>query len=545
MATQTGQTASTRIYPLRDQLLGGVDTTLPAHLLGEGQWRTQHNLRLTPTLTQLPRKIIHATVGEESITWLGLIPQSAGFGKLLLFTPTRVKTYGGTNLSPALTSDSGFRRWSVVVYNGNFYYTNELNSIRRTDGLVDVAITGAPKGRYLAMWYDHLIVGYPTFNSVTYPSRVMVSALGYFQDQNVTVVDPVNGNRTLEFKAWTPAKTNEADYYDFLEWQQPDYPFIGVTGLGKLRGVLWVYTPTAIVPLAYVGLPKVFRVEEQGIVTRVGNTFPWTLVMLDQVHFFYDGIEKMFWAFDGQTLTPIGEPVRAYMQANLNTTYSLASRMYGFVDVDNREVWWPFCSTGSSGDFDLAVVFNYRYKKWYTASVEKVFCFCGGTTSVSSVGELAGLVNALTGTVEDLGTGGSALPRLYGSTEGHLLREELSNDSVDNLLPQDTPTLESPDFHYGDIRTTKENDLMVLNASWDTAVSPTGKIVVKASGRDFLGQSPSFTTEGDWTQALQDGILGYQVKSGRVLRYKFELTSTRGATVSAFSEGVYAKRAEK
>ena len=544
MPTASGQLTTTRLYPLRDQLLGGVQTTLPAHLLTAGEWTTQHNFRLAPSLTQLPRKILHATVGTETIRWMGALPQSAGFGKLLLFTPTKVKTYGGTDISAALTDDGGFRRWSVVVYDSKFYYVNELNVIHRTDGVVDVALSDSPRGRYLVMWYDHLVVGYPTYNSVTSPSRVMISDLGVFADKTVTVEDTVNGNRTLEFKAWESTKTNEADYYDFLEWQQADYPLVGVTGLGKLKGVLWVYTPTAIIPMVYVGLPKVIKVEEQGVVTRVGNTFPWTLVTLDTVHFFYDGIEQMFWAFDGATLTPIGEPVRKYMQDNLSTTYAVASQMYGFVDVDNREVWWPFCSTTSSGAFDLAVIFNYRYKKWYTASIENVQCFCGGTTSIYSVAELPGNIEDLTGTVAELGTLGSALPRLFGSVQGHLLREEVTNDNENNLLPQDTPTLESADFHYGDIRTMKENDLMVLNAAWNAQQNPDGLIAVSVSARDYLGQAPSFVAAGDWTPDLQDAILSYQAKVGRVLRYRFELEDTRNAVVSAFSEGVYAKRAE-
>ena len=528
MPTVEGQSTTKRVYPLHDNMLGGVQTTLPAHLLGPDQWRTQHNWRLTPQLEQVLRKIEFDTIGSDDIRFLGTIPLGNGYGKTLVFTPTSVTNLSGDAFVTGLNDDSAFRRWAVAPYNSTFYYCNELNSVRRNSGTLDSAISGAPSGRYLCFWYDHLVVGYPTFKSVVSPNRVMISDLGNFDGD----------------ARWTPTKTNEADYYDFLEWQLTDYPFVGVTGIGKLRGLLWVYTPTALIPLSYVGLPKIIKVEDEGIITRVGNTFPWTLVCLDQVHFFYDGIEQMFWAFDGQQLTPIGDPVRKYLQTNLNPSPALASKMYGYIDVDNREIWWPFVSTKSTGDFDLAVVFNYRYKKWYTASVENVQCFCGGARRVLDVGELTGTVEDLVGDCGSLGLEAGS-PRLFGSGEGKLLREEVEGDDTEELLGQDNPVLESADFHYGDIRATKENDVMVINAVWDVEQNPDGKIVVTVNGREFLGVEPEFEEGGEWTQELQDGILTYTTKAGRVFRYRFETSGTRRAVFSAFSESVYAKRAEK
>ena len=541
MPTVEGRPSTKRIYPLHDNMYGGVQTTKPAHLLGPDEWRTQHNWRLTPELTQVPRKKIYQTVGSEDILWMGAIPLSSGYSKVLLWTPTAVKDLIGTTFASSLTSDSTFRRWSTAIYDQVIYYVNELNAVRKNTGTTDVAISGAPSGRYLCFWYDHMVVGYPTFGGITYPSRVMMSTLGYFSDVTVTLP---SGSTVL--KAWTPTgKGSEATHYDFLEWQQTDFPYAGCTGLGKLKGMLWVYTPTAIIPTTYVGLPKVIQVQEQGILTRVGNTFPWTLVCLDQLHFFYDAVEQMFWAFDGAQLIPIGEPVRGYMRDNLNTTPALAAKMYGYVDIDYREIWWPFVSTASSGAFDKAVVFNYRYKKWYTASVEDIKCFVGGSNAILTVGELTGLVSALTGTAGNLGLGAGSAPRLFGSASGVIYREEVAADLVETLFAQDTPTLESGDFHYGDIRTTKENDLMVLNAAWDAAQNPTGKIEVSVASRDLLGSAPTYVLKADWTQILQDAISTYKNQSGRVFRYKFQAKNTRSAVFSAWSESVYAKLAEK
>jgi len=441
---------STHQAILHDNLIEGADYTSPAHLIGH-KWRVQHNMRLTPILKQIPHSVLYTTIGSDDIVEMVIAPSgTSGYGRTLLFTSTAVKNLGGTTLIGGLVG--GGTHWSKLIYNGSLYFGNEYNSIRYWNGASTTLLSNSPKARYLCVWYDHLVAA-GILNS---PSTLACSDL-------------------YNFNVWTPTATNEADTYDFVEWQQTDYPFIGITGIGKLGGTLWVYTPTALIPVRYVGLPKVLHVVEDQIIARAGNTFPYTLVCLDKVHFFYDGIEKMFFAFNGQEVLAVGEPVRAYLINNLSTNLALASKMFGFIDVDNREIWWVFVSTASTGAFDKAVVFNYRYKRWFTASVNDVKCFCGGTNPILAAKELTGAAKDLTGTAGSLGLGGTYVPRLYGSSAGQVLREEVVADSTGTLLAQDTIALESADFHYGDIKTIKENDSMFLNASF---TSNEGTVVV-------------------------------------------------------------------
>jgi len=598
--------ATTRQLVLHDNLLEGVDSTLPAHLIGH-KWRIQHNFRLTPELEQLPRKITHATIGTEDIRNMAFLPSSTpGYGRTILFGTTTVFSPSGQVYASGLANNSTFRKWAMALYNGTIYYSNDLNTVRANNGSTDVALTGAPKSRYLLAWYDHLVAAHVTENSQYLPSRLLLS--------NVN-----------NFNQWSPAITNEADFYDFVEWQQLDYPFVGITGIAKIGGTLWVYTPTALIPVRYVGLPKVIQVVEDQVVTNIGNTYPWTLVALDKVNFFYDGIEHMFFAFDGQQVIPIGDPVRSYIRANLNTTPALAEKMHAFRDVDNREIWWVFVSTQSNGAFDKAVVFNYRYKKWFTASVENVMSFCGSTFATSPVSGLAGNVTSLGATPTGrLGLASSPTARLFGTASGGLLREETTNDSpAGTTLTQEQPVLETADFHYGDIRTIKENDQMLLNATmesvlttvdwsdvsaatlpdtgnqvsflvdlgrpykWtpqagdtkayngDTVLATAGgakvfiaeyaifKVItanstatlqtqayidIYAQGRNFLGDAVTFSSSdrvGAWLRALQDAMLSYAPKVGRVLRYRFEPKKARFTKVSAFSDIVLVKKAEQ
>lgn len=445
---------STRKLVLHDNLLQGMDSTLPAHLIGQA-WRTQHNMRLTPALQQIPHKVLYETFsGGADIRWMGFIPGGLlGYGTPRIITPTGMFDSTGTALSPVYNDDGAFRRWAVCVYNDQLYYTNELNQIHNNSLSGDTILTNSPQARYLVAWYDHLVAAYTTFNGTISPARLMISHL-------------------YDFNTWQPDATNEADFYDFVEWESTEYALSGITGIGKLRNTLFVYTPTAIIPVRYVGMPKVLNVDESGVLTRIGNGMPWTLVCLDNVHFFFDAIEGTFFAFDGQQVHPIGEPIRNYIQANLNTDPTLATKMYGYVDVDNREIWWPFVSTASSGAFDQAVVFNYRYKKWYTASVENIISFSGKVFTPLDVAQLTGTVAGLAGTVGQLGLTGAGSPRLFGSSSGKIYREETPSDSDSSLITQDDPELESADFAYGDIRTYKENDLMLINASFTAMTLP-------------------------------------------------------------------------
>jgi hypothetical protein len=515
--------ATTRTYPLHDNLMGGVDTTLPAHLLNPTQWRRQHNMRLVPTLQQIPRKVgAEAITTRQTLLWLGIIPSlTPGYGDAVAMTSVALyrRTASGWLYVNALTDDatpthSTYRRWSTALYNGQLYFTNELNPLRYyANGLVRT-VANAPAGRYMCFWYDHVVIGYPAGKPHT-----------------------LQWSHLYDFEQWDPAQTNEADSYEMVEYQLTDFPYAGITGLGKLKGTLFVYTPTAIVPVRYVGLKPIIQVVDDGVISRCGNTFPWTLVCLDTVHFFYDAIEKMFFAFNGQTVSPIGEPVRQFMTDNLTDNLTDAQMMYGYVDQAYKEVWWPFVSKNSSGVFDKAVVFNYRYEKWYTASIENIHCFCSGSRTTTAIKQLAGSYASLTETLGSLGLDHDGLSRVYGTSTGRLFKETTSAEIYEE--PYDDPILETPDFAYGDVRTIKEVDMMVLNTT-----AP--RVDVQVATRNFLGETPVYDNiDGTWFPTLPDAMLTFKARAGRVFRYLFTLRTSANASFDAFSESVRVAHAEK
>lgn len=517
---------------LVQELTGGVDTTSPSHLVLPPSWRTAHNMRLDPTVQQVERKRVYATLtGESDVLNLSIVPgASPGYGNVLAFTRNKLLRLAGGTLASGKAYDGTYRRWSAFLYNGDVYYVNELNQVHYTDGASDVALTNSPKGRYVGVWYDHLIVG----GTTNHPNGIEWSHL-------------------YNFDLWTPDATNEADHVDFVEWQQPDFPFSGVTGMGRIGSLWWVYTPTAIIPLRYVGVGRggnVIEVIDDLILTRIGNTYPWSLVCLDKTHFFFDGIEKQFWAFDGQQVIPVGEPVRGYMTDNLHSTPTLASKIWGTVDVAKREIWWRFVSTASgSGTFDKAVVFNYRTKRWYTASTENVQAFCGAVFPQGAVSALASTVGSQIGTVFELGAGSTQIPRLYGGANGVIYRDEVSSDSTTDLLTADDPILESGDFLYGTLHSQKEVRAVAINATWDSTRDPNMQLEVGVNARDYLDDTVDWTDPknraGYWTRNLDQGRLTHDYRTGKAIRYRFIARNARGLRFTAYEPTVYSRGAEQ
>src|SRR5881396_3535788 len=152
---------------LVDKLYGGVDTTSPTHLVLPPQWLTAHNMRFDPRCEQVKKKISYSTLSSANdILALPMIPgELPGYGRVLILTKDQLRSLNGSVITNGLLTDSSYRRWSHTLYNGRIYYTNELNPVRSTDGSTDTTLTNASSGKYIASWYDHLVVAAHTYKN--------------------------------------------------------------------------------------------------------------------------------------------------------------------------------------------------------------------------------------------------------------------------------------------------------------------------------------------------------------------------------------------
>jgi hypothetical protein len=503
------------------QVMGGVDSSTPAHLVDESRWVQHHNVRpFRGGLTQLAHKVQLGQVTEQSTELQLLATLSTGNkDEALAVALTRNKVLQLRPAAPAsgvvLTQADGsaftvingseYFRWSSTIYNRRLYFTNPWCALSETDGCY-VKQLSAPAARYVETWFDHMVLGWTYRNNEERPTQVRISHL-------------------YDFETWDAADTNEADLIDIEEFQRTDYPLLGVTGLRRWKDMLLIYTPTAILAAQYVGLPKVLQWGP--LVTDVGNSLKYGLASHGLMHFFYDGNEQDFYMFDGVAAKPIGGPILGYWASTLHSDFEYAQRTWAFTRPEYQEVTWVFCSTTSGGLFDKAITFNWRTGTWYTSNVENIHSIGGQFRRAKSIDELTGSIDSKSGTlINNLSaTGESYNNRLFGSNVGRVFREEVSADAtatlVDNIASAyavGSPVLETRDMYGADPRLMKEVDSLAIQASYGG--DSTG-IQVYVSARNNLTDAVSYTLVGTWTPTLEQGRLTFSAQSGKIFRFKF------------------------
>jgi len=506
---------------------GGVDTSSKPHLVEPNLWLTGTNVRFFNGATQMPRKKVLCKMRSDTsdpIIHLSAIPKENGRSLLVAMSAKQiwaVPNNTGNNVGVEIlrdnnilefNNDSKYRRWGTVMYKNHLYFTNELNSLRYTDGAACYKLgENIPGGRYVSNVYDHMWLGWVRKDGHTYPTRLHWSHL-------------------YNFSQWDPAPTAETDFYDFEEFCSTDLPVRGITGLGKLGTSLVAYTPSAILAVRYVGLPKIVNVEPLAL--DIGNGLPWTLVALQGRHYFFDLKTFNFYRFTGEELTPIGNAIQTWLANTIKTTTpdDLAT-MWGFYDGVNKEVTWVFRSTASASDLDAYVTFNETSGKWTHGYCENIHAFCPGSYRARTIGELAGTqAGSLTGKAGDLGVGANqTFPRMFGAANAAILREEIAADSVADFKYVPPPVLETPDYVYGDIDKVKEIESMVIHAEWTTAVG----LKVEYSTRDNLEGNVVWNEISQrWTPSLPEKRLSFPRISGRIFRFRFTPVQVAASTTT-------------
>ncbi len=507
---------TTKKIVLRDKMVGGmVRDTRPDLLSGE-QWRTVFNFRpFSGSLKQVPRKTSYINIcysALEPIKSLSLVSTGVrdeafvvGLSDTAAF---RVTPDGGVRLLDEegfvdpFVANEVYLRWATVMYHNELYFTNPLNPIRHTDGLMLRTMSEVPAGRYLEHYYDHLLVGAPTYNGEVDEGKVMWSHLA-------------------DFTRWDSQTYTEADEYKPGEHSHGLEAVTGVTGVKRLGDFCYVYTPSSISVMRYVGIKNgVFRTDPLKLDSGCG--FQYGLVSTGTKHFYPDLTNQTFMMFDGQNVQDIGKAIMPFVLENLNEDPRLAQRMWGYVDFQYNEVHWVFVSKLSTGDFDLEVVFNFESKTWYAASVEDVHSFCEGARMPKSAADLTGTINLLTGEAQSLSFQRRVIPRVWGSGLNYVLREEISTDELKDLRYQDLPFLETGDFYYQGLYETKELESFAIQASYATS----GGIEVYYAVRDHFDETIAWTLAGIWTKGLFEKILSFPRVSGKIFRFKFVASAT-------------------
>lgn len=530
------------------QTISGVDTTTPPHLVPDNKWTNSLGFRsYYGKLQQFGLFKLEQAGFNPNPPIHKIIPIPTGFGTQVhpvLITGNGVWRVSYTNPPERLgdTLDDGFGnpaangvdRMAAVLYNNTVWYGSPLTAIRYTDGTsVGTYATETPRARYLEFFFDHLVAANYTYKGVKAPWAFRFSDL----------YNP---------GSWEPSPENESDFYDVVSWQRDHSVVAGITGLGKIGDRLFAYTDSCIVPITYVGLPKVFQVGQPLI--DYGNAFLNGLVVAKDAHFFFDGYHQNFFMFDGSNRPqPIGDPILGFFLSKINLNYLSTDRtqeLTGFTVPERNEAWWCFFS--SDGVSAYALVYNWRANEWTVNELPSVFRFLtgagGGGTIAKTVAELGATpVSALTGRVENLAVTDIKFARQFTTQTATRYREEISSDATAGLIgPPTLPTLETKDY-FDDLQRVVEVDRFCIHADY---VASAG-IKVYVSARDSLQQPVVYKEVGTWTKETRQGLVTFKPIPGRIFRYKFEFQipavgqRPRGCVFYAFTDNIFNLKAEQ
>jgi len=152
-----------------------------------------------------------------------------------------------------------------------------------------------------------------------------------------------------DYTQWTPAVTNQAGSYTLSHGSQI------ISGLQARQEIL-VWTDSAIYSMQYLGPPYVWGF--QLLADNLSIVGPNATATASNV-VFWMGVDK-FYMYSGRVET-LYCPLRQYIYGNINL--SQAFQFFAGTNEGYNEIWWYYCSAGST-TVDRYVVYNYLEKIW-------------------------------------------------------------------------------------------------------------------------------------------------------------------------------------
>ena len=152
-----------------------------------------------------------------------------------------------------------------------------------------------------------------------------------------------------DYTQWTPAVTNQAGSYTLSHGS-------AVISALQARQEILVWTDSAIYSMQYLGPPYVWGF--QLLADNLSIVGPNATAAASNV-VYWMGVDK-FYTYSGRVET-LYCPLRQYIYGNINL--SQAFQFFAGTNEGYNEIWWYYCSAGST-TIDRYVVYNYLEKIW-------------------------------------------------------------------------------------------------------------------------------------------------------------------------------------
>jgi hypothetical protein len=352
-----------------------------------------------------------ALVIGQSITISGVL---GGTGTITGYVNPTTYFIIATNGSTTFTLSTTAGGAGVVTTAGTptgltYTLSTVINTSGTQSGVQSLSIRGIP----LASLYDASNV--PIIQNLLFVSDAsrFVFAFGC-NDLGGTIQDPMlvrwsdQENPTM----WTPAITNQAGSARLSQGSK-------IVAAIQTRQEIVVFTDASVYSLQYLGAPYVWGSQLLG--DNISIMGPNAVALASGV-VYWMGVDK-FYFYDGRVQT-LNCDLRKYIyqDINLNQNYQI----FGSTNEGFNEVWWFYCSTGSTV-IDRYVVYNYLEKVWYYGTMARTAWL-------------------------DSGLQDSPLATTYGTNgEGKIVSHEQGVDDAENsvALPIEA-YISSSEFDIGD-----------------------------------------------------------------------------------------------
>jgi hypothetical protein len=201
-------------------------------------------------------------------------------------------------------------------------------------------------------------------NVPTVVNYIVVSDVNRFllafgcNDIGSAVLDPmlIRWSDQEDAGMWTPAATNQAGSLRLSRGAQ-------IISALQARQEILVWTDTSLYALQYLGAPDVWGAQILG--DNISIAGPNSMVYANSIAYWM-GRDK-FYRYDG-TVVPLPCDVRRYVFNDFNQDQYY--QVFAGTNQSFNEVWWFYCSTGST-EVDRYVVYNYVENLWYYGTLRR------------------------------------------------------------------------------------------------------------------------------------------------------------------------------
>jgi hypothetical protein len=366
-----------------------------------------------------------------------------------------------------------FTQFGNVLIGANAQAKLQAWTLGTSTAWADLA-ADAPTARYLTVVRDFVVTGY---TSGTDPQKVQWSGIN-------------------DETQWTTSSTNQSDYQVI-----PDGGSVqGITG-GEFGLVLM---ERSIYRMSYVGTPTIFQFDN--ISRNLGCFEPNSVVQYQGITYFLS--DDGFYACNGTQVIGIGsEKVDRYFFSELDEAYSY--KMSATVDPIKNLVIWAYPSSGSNGNVDSLIIYNFETKRWSRAEVTVSFVAQSATPAYTLEAlDAFGTVDTITTSFDSrIWTGGKS--QFVGGNAAKIVTFSGSSltgtiQTGDIEAPGQTSTINMTrplvDGGAGQVAVATRNRLVdAVSFGSYTSADSEGRAALRTTGRYHrLSVQPS----GSWTTAI-------------------------------------------